>query len=63
MPDDAKVLQVMVTPNQLLNPLIYLPVVQTIAFRASTYPERNQHPLLEGFKKAILSKSPNYKED
>jgi len=63
MPDDAKVLQVMVTPNQLLNPLIYLPIVQTIAFRASTYPERNQHPLLEGFKKAILSKSPNYKED
>ena len=63
IPNDPKVLQVMVTPNQLLNPLIYLPVVQTIAFRASTYPERYQHPLLEGFKKAILSKSPNYKED
>jgi glucoselysine-6-phosphate deglycase len=63
MPNDDKVLQVMKTPNQLLNPLIYLPVVQTIAFRASTYPERFQHPLLEGFKKAILSKSPNYKED
>ena len=63
MPGDDKVLQVMETPNQLLNPLIYLPVVQTLAFRASTYPERYQHPLLEGFKKAILSKSPNYKED
>lgn len=63
MPGDEKVLQVMKTPNQLLNPLLYLPVVQTIAHRVSTYPERNQHPLLEGFKKAILSKSPNYKED
>ncbi len=63
MPGDDRVLQVMKTPNQLMNPLIYLPVVQTLAYRASTYPERNQHPLLEGFKKAILSKSPNYKED
>ena len=63
MPEDPRVLHVMKTPNQLMNPLIYLPVVQTLAYRASTFPERNQHPLLEGFKKAILSKSANYKED
>ena len=62
MGEDKHVLQVMKTPNQLMNPLIYLPVVQTLAYRASTYPERYQHPLLEGFKKAILSKSVNYKD-
>lgn len=63
MPADDTVLRVMKTPNEFMNPLIYLPVVQTLAYRASTTPERSQHPLLEGFKKAILSKSPNYKED
>ncbi len=57
--------RIMLVPKhtELLNPLVFLPVVQTLTSRVYSYLERKQHPLLNKFKEIAKSKTANYVED
>lgn len=60
--DDKRVLTLPLK-DELLNPLVILPAVQTLAFRISDMLDRKQHPLLKEFNKIAKSKSDNLKEE
>lgn len=55
-----RILNVFNANNELLNPLAFLPVVQTIAFCISDYLGTSEHKLVSEFKKYGVAKSENY---
>lgn len=61
--DDPRVIKIYKTKTESLNPLVYLPVVQVLAWFISSYLNTQQHPLLKEFNAVAKSKSENYKED
>lgn len=57
--------RILVLPKhpELYNPLVFLPVVQTLTSRVYSYLGRKQHPLLAKFKDIAKSKTENYVDD